>query len=308
MVASSQGRSGMLHGERRRLRRQPSLTLRPVEVSRMHAIRGCRGRSWTLLPCVDVQGRDCVQFRVGSPWLRHCLGVRQQKGAWRGVARSLLVACLHTFESSRESGQCDAAGEHSKPGQPPPGRKRLLDSDDEAELAPNGLEPRGDAGRRTPEQCSKQPKGRRSKRGEFVSLTVRDIQLTFTVLPGRKMYVPVEGQWLQSIIEHVANVAKQDGMQSDPDFASLLRQSDRPHIGWRVAGPGTKYFGNWYMRFIAQDGLPHLQRAGFQVPRRTLSGQFYTASEALQAAEQVLQRVKGSWNERDHSGLVRFAV
>ena len=163
MAASSHVRGGMLHGERRRLRRQPSLTVRPVELAQMRCIRGCRGRDWALLPCIDVQGRDCVQLTVGSSWLQHCLGVRRQRGSWRGVVRSLMVDCLNAFESHRESGQCDAAGSHSKPGQLPPGRKRVLDSDDEAELPPKGVEPRGVGGRRTKNHGSQQPKGRRSK-------------------------------------------------------------------------------------------------------------------------------------------------
>ena len=308
MAAASHVRGGMLHGERRRLRRQPSLTVRPVELAQMRCIRGCRGRDWALLPCIDVQKRDCVQLTVGSLWLQRCLGERRRKGPWRGVVRSLMVDCLNAFESFRESGQCDAAGEHSKPSQPPPGRKRVLDSDDEAERAPNGVEPRGGGGRRTKKHCSQQPKGRRSKRGEFVTLTVRDMKLTFTVLLGRKMYVPVEGGWLQLIIEHIANLLPQCGVESVPDFAALLQKSDRPRIGWRVARRDSKFHGNWYMRCQAQDGKTHLQRAGFQVPRRALSGEFYTASEALNAAKQVLHLVKKSWNEWDLSGMARFEV
>ena len=308
MAASSHVRGGMFHGERRRLRRQLSLTLWPVELAQMRCIRGCRGRDWVLLPCIDVKGRDCVQLTVGSSWLQHCLGVRRQRGPWRGVVRSLMVDCLNAFESCRESGECDAAGEHSKPSQPPPGRKRVLDSDDEAELPPNGVEPRGGGGRRTKNHCSQQPKGRRSKRGEFVTMTVRDMKLTFTVLPGRKMYVPVEGRWLQLIIEHIANLAPQGGVETGIDFAALLHKSDRPRIGWRAARHDSKYHGNWYMRCQAQDGTTRLQRAGFQVPRRALTGEFYTASEALSAAKQVLHLVKRSWNERDLSDLARFDV
>ena len=137
---------------------------------------------------------------------------------------------------------------------------------------------------------------------------VRDMQLTFTVVQGRKMYVPVEGRWLHMIIEHIANLAPQGGAESEPYFAALLDKSDRPRIGWRVARHHGKYHGNWYMRCQAQDGKTHLQRAGFLVPRKALSGEFYTASEALYAAKQVLHLVKKSWNERDLSGMARFDV
>ena len=302
MVASS-----LVRGERRRLRRQPSLTLRPVEVAQRPCIRGCRRRDWTLLPCVDVRGRDCVQLTTGAPWLQHCLGVRRQRGPWRGVVRSLVVDCMNAFESSRESGPCDAAGEQSKPSQPPPGRKRILDSDDEAELPPIGVEPRMGGGRRTKNPRTQQPKGRRSKHGEFVTVTVRGMQLTFTVLSGRKMYVPTEGHWLELMITHIANAAQQDAVEPGPDFAALLHQSDRPHIGWRAARHGSQCHGNWYMRYQGE-ASSHVERRGFQVPRRALSGEIYTESEALDGAKQVLHRVKKTWNERDTSDLARFDV
>ena len=135
------------------------------------------------------------------------------------------------------------------------------------------------------------------------------MKLTFTVLPGRKMYVPVEGQWLQLILEHIARLTPQGGgAQSNAAIAALLLKSDRPRIGWRAASCDSKYHGKWYMRCQAQDGTTHMQSAGFQVPRRALSGELYTASEALHAAKQVLHLVKRSWNEQDLSDLARFDV
>ena len=134
------------------------------------------------------------------------------------------------------------------------------------------------------------------------------MKLTFTVLPGRKMYVPAQGRWLQLIIEHIANLAPQHGVEPSPDFAALLHKSDRPHIGWRSSRREATFHGNWYMRCQAQDGTTHVHRRGFQVPRRALSGELYTASEALHAAKQVLHLVKKSWNERDLSGRARFDV
>jgi hypothetical protein len=307
MAASSHARGGMIHGERRRLRRQPSLKVRPVELSQMRCIRGCRGRDWIVLPCIDVQGRDCVQVTVASAWLQHCLGARRQRGPWRGAVRGLLMECFNAFETSRESGHGDAPVEHNTPSKPPPGRKRVLDSDDEAELPPKGFEPRGGEGKRALKNGTSPSKGRRSKRGEFATLEVRDMKLTFTVLPGRKMYVPVEGKWLRLIIEHIARELPGD-IGSGPDIASLLHKSDRPRIGWRAASPHSKYHGNWHMRCQAQHGTMRTHMAGFQVPRRALSGELYTASEALQAAKQVLHLVKKRWNEQDLSDFARFDV
>ena len=214
---------------------------------------------------------------------------------------------MNAFESSRESGPCDAAGVQSTSTQPPPGRKRILDSEDEAELPPIGVEPRTGGSKRTKNPRTQQPKGRRSKHGEFVTLTVRSMQLTFTVLSGRKLYVPTEGRWLELILTHIADAVHQDLVEPGPDFAALLHQSDRPRIGWRAARPGLQYHGNWYMRYQGE-ASSHVERRGFQVPRRALSGEIYTDAEALDAAKQVLHRVKKAWNERDTSDLARFDV
>ena len=62
------------------------------------------------------------------------------------------------------------------------------------------------------------------------------------------------------------------------------------------------------MRCQALDGRPFMQRAGFQVPRMGLSGELYTATEALHAAKQVLHLVKRTWNVRDRSDMARFDV
>ena len=132
-----------------------------------------------------------------------------------------MVDCLNAFESCRESGHGDAAEEKNKASsQPPPGRKQILDSDDEAELTPQRLRATGrgraqDKTSRTPES-----KGRRSKHGEFVNLEICGMKLTFTELHGRKMYVPVEGQSLQLILEHIDLTAKV-GAVCGPDIAAV---------------------------------------------------------------------------------------
>ena len=141
-----------------------------------------------------------------------------------------------------------------------------------------------------------------------MTLTVRGMSLTFAVCHGRKMYVPLEGRWLQLIIEHIASESLQEGVEPSPDFVALLRKSDRPFIGWRSASLGADVHGNWYMRFQAQDGSKRLGSAGFRVPRMDLSGQIYSASDALHAVRQVLHRVKMRWNERDCSDRARFDV
>ena len=156
----------------------------------------------------------------------------------------------------------------------------------------------------------KQPKGsgqeKRLKRGEFVTREVRGTHLTYTVLSGRKMYVPVAGSSLQSIIKIIAQSDSPDGVEPSPDFSALLQKIDRPRIGWRAHRHDAKYHGNWYMRWQAPDGTTHTQAGGFQVPRRALSGEIYAFKEAFEAAKQVLHRVKKTWNEKDQSLLPRF--
>ena len=78
-----------------------------------------------------------------------------------------------------------------------------------------------------------------------MTLTVRGMKLSFTVLQGRKLYMPVEGKCLASMVDHIAN----NGIEPGPDFAALLGKTDRPHLGWRVARPESQYHGNWYIRY-----------------------------------------------------------
>ena len=202
----------------------------------MHCVRGCRGRDWQVLPCVEVLGRVCVHLTSHASWLQHCLGVRLSRATWLCVMRNLMAECKSAFKS------CHATDEHSEPSQPPPGRKRILDSDDEGALPsppPTGVEPRGGRGGPTRNRRPQQPRRRKSKRVEFVTVTVRGMKLTFTVLRGREVYVPVEGQWLQQIIEHVARESSQQGFEPSPDFMALLHKCDRPHIGWRCRSTTT---------------------------------------------------------------------
>ena len=271
----------------------------------MHCVRGCRGRDWQVLPCVEVLGRVCVHLTVRASWLQHCLGVRWSRATWLCVMRNLMAECRSAFKSYH------ATDEHSEPGQHPPGRKRFLDSDDESALPsppPTGVEPRGGRCGPTGNRRPQQPRSRKSKRVEFVTVTVRGMKLTFTVLRGREVYVPVEGQWLQQIIEHVARESSQHGFEPSPDFMALLHKSDCPHIGWLPARLGAKHYGNWCIRCRGQDGMTRMFSAGFRVPRMDLSGGTCSASDALHAARLALHRAKMCWNERDVSGVARFDV
>ena len=279
----------------------------------MLCVRGCRGRDWQVLPCVEVLGRVCVHFSMRASWLQHCLGVRWSNATWLCVMRNLMAECKSAFKS------CHATDKHNEPGQHPPGRKRILDSDDESALpfspptgfeprAPTRFEPRGGTSGPTRNRRPQQPRSRRSKRCEFVTAMVRGMKLTFTVLRGRGVYVPVEGPWLQQIIEHVARESSQQGFEPSPDFMALLHKCDRPHIGWLPARLGVKDHGSWCIRCRRQDGMTRMFSAGFRVPRMDSSGGTYSASDALHAARQALHRAKMCWNKRDVSGLARFDV
>ena len=283
----------------------------------MHCVRGGRGREWAVLsPSVDVQGRQCVQLTMEASWLRQCLGANKRRGQCRLVVRSFIVECLRAFDSHRESlpvPNGDALG--SGASQRPKGRKLIMDSDDEAPPAspdPTGFEPSG--GRRGPTR--KRPGGRRARRGEFLTLMVRDdVTLTFTVGKGRKVYVPLEGRWVSVVIEHLAGKLSQHAgepgpdFEPRPDFSGLLHKSERPRIGWRTYGkPGTKHHGNWYMRYKGNCGKTRYLGSGFQVPRKDLSGNVYSSSAALKVAQKVLHQVKVHWNKLDMSGQERFDV
>ena len=144
--------------------------------------------------------------------------------------------------------------------------------------------------------------------GEFACFTsIRRMQLTFTVLAGRKMYVPTDGPSLAAIISHIAN----GGVEPGPGFSELLDPTDRDRIGWRCAPLDSKLHGTWFMRYVRRSTAScHVRSKGFHVLKRGAGGKgkFYTDDEALDVARHALFYVKRMWNETDQSNLPRFPV
>ena len=80
------------------------------------------------------------------------------------------------------------------------GRKRLLDSDDEAEMRAASSQ---DVGHACVQSSPRETQSSKAKRGEFLNREVQGMQLTFTVLKGPRVLVPTEGPSLNLIVEYL---------------------------------------------------------------------------------------------------------
>ena len=309
----------LVRGERRRLRRQESRTARPVEVKQVLCIRGGKRRDWTVLPAFEEGGRRGVWVGIKQHWLRQVLGAGRGALLWRGAVANLVAECVTAFHSADDgqaSSHADTEGV-AVDASVHRGRKRILDSDDEADLsAPAGGDAAASshaeqpAGGRRP-NCKRAHGGRRVKRGEFLNRDVRGMHLTFTVLRGPRLFVPVDGPWLQLILEHLAGRSGEPKRGEDAtsvDFRALLQKTDRARVVWRGGLASASSHGSWMVRYLHTDGRCRAWSSGLAVPRRALSGEIYTSTEAEHAASQVLQRARRTWDRLDVSSLPRYDV
>ena len=273
----------------------------------MTCIRGCRGREWTLLPCEMVNGRLCVQVSAKAFWLRHCLGLGAKSKMDKVHVRDFIFECVGQFKRQEVAvSQAESSGlEPSAASNAVAGRKRILDSDDEEQMPGHGFEPSAAA------VTKKRVRTRRCHPGEFVRRLVRqEFNLTYTVTDGRKLWLPVDERGVHNVIDHLASWIAKAGFEPSPDFPSLLAPEERRFIGWRWAphlthGPNH---GTWYMRCQTSGGKEQILRQSYHVPRCNLAGCRLTTEQALEAARQVLQRVKVAWNRMDKSDNARLVI
>ena len=293
--------------------------MRPVEVKEVLCIRGGKRRDWTVLPAFDHGGRSGVSVGIKQHWLMQVLGAGRGKQLWCGAVGNLVADCCSAFISEDNvmaSCQALTAGVNVD-ASVQRGRKRILDSDDEAEgCAPASGDAAASSHAGKPARDG-HPNRRRSnrlrrvKRGEFLNRDVRGMQLTFTMLRGPTLFVPVDGPWLQLIIDHLVGrrgEAKRGEGAASVNLAALLQKSDRGRVGWRRGSAAASSHGRWIVRYVNTDGKSKETSADLAVPRRALSGEIYTSTEAERAAAQVLQRARRTWDRLDASSLPRYDI
>ena len=314
--------TGSASSTNRRLRRNVSgINLMPVTIQRRFCIQGGKRKAWMVLPTLELNGRLCTGFTKRQAWLHNIVqGSGYSRSSHAGAIVNLVNECTVKFrladpgvepmqpapvplqegEAPRQAEQEDGCGAEqqlvAKKG------KRAIFSESEAEEdeAP------------TPRVRS-MPKRRRlgAKRGDFRTLDIRGKPLTFTVLQGPRIVVPVDGPWIQQLIDDLMprggeQERTDDGQSTGPCPKFMLQPLDRGRIYWRSSTGAID--PSWLIAVKDADGKRRCKRAGLTVPRRALSGDMLSHEAFLHNAELVLRRARSNWNAWDTSSLARYDI
>ena len=295
---------------KRRLRRNES-TVQPISISKVHCIRGAVRKAWFVLPVHEHLGRECVAVSNNAAWLMHLLGGVRNAMHHRGAVANFVKECAEAF--AKASSQAALPMEEA----PPPlmdqasnqgaackrGRSRILDSEDEEDcVVPAAASSHEQV--KPKRRASRRP--RRTRRGEWMTLEIRGFVLTFTVLAGPKILVPMENPSIQKIVDDLLprkGEAKASGRVHD-GVKEHLTDEDNGRILWRAETRSTPGF--WTIRYVDADGVRVSTAAGLRVPLVSLAGERLSAEEYLRAALQVPRRARREWNRLDQSGANRY--
>ena len=318
-----------LQAKRRKMRRNASNPHQPVQIQQVTCIRGGARKDWLVLPLMTINGRQCAAFNPHKTWLHQLLnggcghradGISPHVGA----ITNFFKECLQKFkESSRQNGcepkqGCEpshaaGSGDAAGCGASPQGKKRgrqavMSDNDSDEEGAP-GCEPKQDS--KHMKRFKAAPRKPMTPRGEFVNAKIRGMSFCFTVMAGPRVCVPIEGPWLENMIQDLlsrrdeknkynrsADVSNKGGPKS------LLTEKDKGRIAWKSQTTTTA--AAWAIRFINKHGVEKCLRAGLSVPSTSLTGEKIDEDAFLENARQVLIKARKEWDRADHSGADRF--
>ena len=299
----------------RRLKRNVTTDALPIEIGKVYCIRGAIRKAWMVLPVQQVQGRDCVSITNSSSWLMHLLGGVRRARDHRGAVSNFVLECADLFmRSSSQGGPAteenlapladgsqEASSQEASAKRP---RSRIFGSDDEADpgvLAPEAPKRGRGRGRRCP---------RRTRRGEWVTLEVRGIPLSFTLLSGPKIVVDMEASLIQRIVDDLLprrGEARQGlSHEADKTVKQHITRQDKGRLQWRA--PSWRAPGSWTVLFMNADGERSSSCAGLRVPRLSLSGEVLSVEEVTTAALQLQTKARREWNRLDHSDAERYIL
>ena len=295
----------------RRLKRNVTTDALPIEIGKVYCIRGAIRKAWMVLPVQQVQGRDCVSITNSSSWLMHLLGGVRRARDHRGAVANFVLECAELFmKASSQVGPAtaenlaplaDEASSQDASAKRP--RSRILGSDDEADpgvLVPEAPKRGRGRGRRP----------RRTRRGEWVTLEVRGIPLSFTLLSGPKIVVVMEASLIQRIVDDLLprrGEARQ-GLtdEADKTVKQHITRQDKGRLQWRA--PSWRAPGSWTVVFLNALGERSSSCAGLRVPRVSLSGEVLNVEELTAAALQLQTKARREWNRLDHSDAERYIL
>ena len=152
---------------------------------------------------------------------------------------------------------------------------------------------------------------RRTPRGEFVNAKIRGMSFCFTVMAGPRVCVPIEGPWLENMIQDLLSRRDEKNKYKTADVSdtggpkSLLTEKDKGRIAWKSSTTTTA--AAWAIRFINKHGVEKWARAGLSVPSTSLTGEKIDEDAFLENARQVLIKARKEWDRADHNGADRFS-
>lgn len=303
---------------RRRLRRNTSAALLPVETKSVVCIRGAVRKHWMVLPVHDIGGTTSCLISGRTRWLYQMLCGHNGPKVYRGAVRNFLEESLRIFRSTRAepaegrglepsaqgsepTGQRAEQANPPAPPKPPPERKGraavMSDSDSEGGGAmekPGGLAAK-----------NVRVSGVRGKprRGDWVTISIRGFALQLTVVRGPRLAIPVEGPWLQRVISDLHPRAHEASSQGEK--ASLgLEETDRGRIRWR--GESATNSASWVVTYSDGQGRMRDFRAGLTVKGHGVTGERLTLDAFRANAKRLLATARAHWNRLDCSGAERY--
>ena len=266
-------------GRKRKLKRNVSCEVTPVSVEQRLCIKGGVRKEWLVLPQERIHGRICVSVTQSTCWLHHMLGGRRGCSEHGGAVSNFMRECLFMFRTSQSAeGTADtladqggatavdstASGQElsvgaaaTSQGMTPASSQVVTAGNVEGAARKKGrqaiLSESGSDGEASDEQ-QKRHVGKRKqcrvhkeqpKTGEFVCAQVRGIDLTFTIGRGPRVVFPVDGPWIQQVVDELlprAGEVRSSGRSasSQEDPKSALTELDAGRIMWRPLTVSTQ--------------------------------------------------------------------
>ena len=145
--------------------------------------------------------------------------------------------------------------------------------------------------------------------GEFVTADIRGCKLCFTVMRGPRILVPIDGPWIDALVQHLLPRAgeafySQDLAESQQSPRSLLKNADNGRVVWKQSTGSTA--SGWRIQYLDEKGQRRQTRAGLIVPDTTLSGERATGTAWMNNCKHVLAKARKIWDRVDASGDMRY--
>ena len=298
-------------GFRRKLKRCVSHVDKQVEVQMQKCIRGGKRRQWMVLETQIFLEKECVSIKSTQPWLHMLLAGTLHRSKFHNAIKNLANECHDAFLAAASSQASSRAAESSQAspaaassqvscGMGKVGRAKLIQRHDSDE-----------------ENIVRRPRQKSSKNRDakaWVTVTVRGMSIECYSGRGRQLLVPIAGESLDLIVQHLSTRAGEELNQrcaiASPDktaFSAMLTHEDVGKIAWRPnLKASSRSLGFWQIIYRNMRGRERRGCSGLSVPSANLAGTPWSTQEQLDAASMVLKKARAQWNLSDCSTAERL--